>query len=223
MKTKFVISKKIALCLIVLCVLSTISLCFVNGTTKWLLMIGCIFSLTVLFGYIWVFKKNAVKVVTKVVEREVRISVSAEAKNVEDTQGALVEKNNADQRLSPVHEEKDLEISSLMRSLEDKHISTFESRLVKSLPNMTEEEQDALLEELVDIGLLAMDFVNINTRKVCSYADMTKDRIDKKIEKNDIIRQIDPTTRLSQGYRVLSRILQAKFPGKSFLYSGYKL
>jgi len=235
-KTRFIISRIIALCLIVLCILSYIGLCFASDIAKWFLMGGSIIALISLFIYI--IKYPAVvtveKVETKIVEREVQVpaQVPLTAQKSKDESANMLrytpkevqeQKEMSESEAAEKPANPDSVISVLLNSLEDNHINVFERHLIDLRPEISEEEKEALFEDLVDIGLLAMDFVNIHTRTVCSYADMTKDLIMKQSDKNEILRQMDPSIRLSPKYNALSKILQSKLPGKAFLYSGYKL
>ena len=222
------------MCLIALCVTSTVGLCFVDDLAKWFLMAGCIVSLLVLLYYLLRYPVVVVK--TEIVEREVPV-IAVEKKEetveeaVEEAVKEAVEKTveetaeDAPCEVPPVvPEQPHSEIDLLLSSLEEKHINVFERRLDVGALEMTEADREALFEEFVDIGLLVMDFVKVSARPVCSFADVTKARILNATEKDDLLREMgDPSIRLSRKYDALSKILREKLPGKSFLYSGYKL
>ena len=157
------------------------------------------------------------KVITKIVEQApqpiVVAPIQTESNNPHPENKPSVDNNYEADKISI-----DDTALQLMRSLENNHINVFETHLTSS-----EVDDDVLLEEFVDTALLAMDLVNIHTRTVSSFKDITVDLINNDCDKQAILSRIDPSSRLSMKYNALRRILQNKLPGRSFFYSGYKI
>lgn len=224
------IRKIIALCLIALCFASTFGLYFLESSAKWCLMLGALVGLASLFLCIFKpwkpterTKQTSPQTPKTVIEAPSHEAVSTPSIPQLDLQSKIDElEKKLQQQQEMVFQYK--EIYTLLGSFEKTRIKAFEERLEKMESEPTEEEINNLFEEFVDMGLLAMDFVNTQTRLSCSYAELTRDLINNKRDKQTIIfSATDSSTRLSNTYKWMSRILQAKLPGKSFFYSGYKL
>jgi hypothetical protein len=109
----------------------------------------------------------------------------------------------------------------LLKNLEEKHVNVFEQK-VQDSEDMSK-DGDALLEELLDIALLSMDLANIYNRRPVSYSEIIKQLVMKDRTKNQVLRQMDGSIRLSKKYAQLSRLIHKYLPDSSFFYSGYKL
>lgn len=213
----------VAYALAAFCVLGAIGLCF---TREWKLdrifLLSCVLvSIAALLYYVIALQHRISQLKRAGSSNPVTRFVVKEPTLVEEPVPA---DNKPQTKVSPTQEDTEQtrkadEIRELLTSFEEKVANVFEQKVQES----GEAEAAKMLEELVDIALLSMDFAHAFNRSYCSYAEPVKKMIRKDTTKEDVLLQTDGNIRLAQKYDKLGKILHKYLPDSSFFYSGYKL